>query len=201
MIFPWLQSDQLNLVLKWKLFPGVVKTPHPNLVPLWMLLRQLFFLIYVNESTNIALASSLRPYPQGTSSQFKKSVISINYFFVQMSEVKVPEALMQAVRMGIRGWTPGESWLCTVWPFKIFSFPWIGYMEANMIQSHPLFVQVVQWQTSEGAIYNCCCSAQPYYKCCPTAAYCRIQNKIIKCDIFFVYSELQKCKDVLRLGR
>lgn len=54
-----------------------------------MLLHQLFFYIYVNESTNIALASGLRSFPRETSSQLKKSVISTNYFLVQMGEVKV----------------------------------------------------------------------------------------------------------------
>lgn len=85
MIFPWLQSDQLNLVLKWKLFPDLVKTPHPNLVLLWMFLHQLFFHIYVNESTNITLV------PSGNFSQFKKSVISTNYFLVQMRKVQVSQ--------------------------------------------------------------------------------------------------------------
>lgn len=65
-----------------------------------MLLHQLFFHIYVNESTNITLASGLRPFPQGTSIQYKKSVISTNYLLVQMRAVQVPQALMQAVRMG-----------------------------------------------------------------------------------------------------
>ena len=40
-----------------------------------MFLYQFFLHTYVNESTNINLASGLRPCPQGTSSQFEKSFI------------------------------------------------------------------------------------------------------------------------------
>lgn len=137
MVFPQLQSDQLDLVLKWKLFPGLVKTPHPDLVPLWMFLHQFSLHIYVNESTNINLASGLRPCPQGTSSQLKKSVISTNYFLVQMREVKVPQVLMQHQGMGAWGLdiiTPEESWLCTVWVHNLLkSFNSCAYVSIYRI--------------------------------------------------------------------
>lgn len=72
--------------------------------PFKMLLHQFFPYISVSESTNINLASTVfqahRPCPQGISSWFEESVNSTNYFLVQMREVKMQEALMQAARCG-----------------------------------------------------------------------------------------------------